>query len=70
MCPTDPAIGGTGNYSSPESRSHADCRVIPKDVPMAAHVAPSSLALFTERERMRPGPNAGLADLPAPQRTG
>jgi hypothetical protein len=39
-----PAFAGT--YSSPENRSH-DCRVIPKDAPMAAHVAPSSLARFT-----------------------
>ena len=42
----------TGSYSSPENRSHADCRVIPNDAPMAAHVAPSSLALFTYRERL------------------
>jgi hypothetical protein len=34
-------------YSSPENRSHADCRVIAKDDPMAAQVAPSSLAIFT-----------------------
>src|SRR5216683_5273663 len=47
-----PGGRGTGNYSSPENRSHADCRVIPKDVPMAAHVAPSALALFTKRERL------------------
>ena len=42
-----------GNYSSPENRSHADCRVTPKDVPMAAHVAPSCLALITKRRRLR-----------------
>jgi hypothetical protein len=43
---------GRGNYCSPENRSHADCRVILKDAPMAAHVAPSTLALFTKRERL------------------
>ena len=41
------------DYSSPENRSHADCRVIPRDVPMAAHVAPSALALLTKRARLR-----------------
>ena len=36
----------------PENRSHADCRVIPNDVPIAAHVAPSALARCTKRERL------------------
>ena len=54
-CPPGDASGswaGVGAYSSPENRSHADCRVIPKDAPMAAHVAPSVLALLTKRARL------------------
>ena len=42
-----------GNHSSPENRSHADCRVIPNDAPTAAHVAPSALARSTKRDKLR-----------------
>jgi hypothetical protein len=39
-------------YSSPENRSHADCRVIPRAVPMRAQVTFRSRKTVTSRWRL------------------
>src|ERR1700739_1597751 len=38
----DPGKPGAIGYSSPENRSHADCRAIPRAVPICAQVPPSA----------------------------
>jgi hypothetical protein len=45
--PARPGWLGAG-HSSPEKRSQADCRVMPRAAPIWAHVAPSERALRTQ----------------------
>lgn len=51
-CNGQPDKGPNLAYSSPENRSHADCRVIRRAVPMRAQVTFRSRRMVTSRRRL------------------